>query len=278
MPAKIAINDYTVKKDWDTDPVRALEKIKEIGYDGIEFSIDIDEPVFQEIAAKLIKLDLQAISTHVGFDDMQINGDLYFCRMHQLGIQYIGIPWLAENQIPGGERYNKTKESIEVFAKRCKAAGVSLFYHNHDFEFNKINGVCKQDILLNDIPSLLVQLDVCWCKVGGENPAEYIRRYARRTPMIHLKDYTLKSDAPAERLYDLHEIDGADAAAAFREANGFSFQPVGMGCVDFESVFRAADAIGIKWMVVEQDASTDRPPMEAAMLSLEYIRKNYCAN
>lgn len=68
---------------------------------------------------------------------------------------------------------------------------MKLCYHNHDFEFKKVDGEYKIDLLYKAIsPDLLsTQLDTCWVNVGGENPADFIRKYAGRIEIVHLKDF-----------------------------------------------------------------------------------------
>ena len=46
-----------------------------------------------------------------------------------------------------------------------------------------------------------------------------------------------------------------------------------MGLQDFPAILKAAEEAGAAYAIVEQDASVDRPPMEAAKLSREYLKK-----
>ena len=65
-------------------------------------------------------------------------------------------------------------------------------YHNHDFEFVKMpNGQYALDYIYTEIPADLLQteLDICWVKVAGEEPVDYIKKYAGRAPVVHLKDF-----------------------------------------------------------------------------------------
>ena len=274
MPARIYLTVYTVQQEWDKDPIGVLEKIKAMGYEGVEIGLDFEEGLFNEIKDKLKELKMEAVGAHIGLDDTISKTDFYFKRMRELDMKYLGIPWLPGECIPGGGKYERTKAKIRYMAERCRLEGITYHYHNHNFEFEKINGVCKQDILLQDIPELRTQLDVCWCAVGGQDPAAYIRHYGHRTPVLHMKDFSVRGNVSGAKLFDLlGQNDSAEAEKTRKEVD-FKFQPVGMGQVDFPSVFQAASEVGVKWMGVEQDDSPDRPPMEAAGLSIEYIRKN----
>ena len=275
MAAKIFLNVYTIQKEWDTDPVGMLSEIKKMGYEGLEFSLNMEDALFEEVVAEMGRLGLQAVSTHIEIDDFIFRTDYYFNRARKLGITNLVIPWLAENRVPGGADYAATKDKIRQLAILCASKEFALSYHNHDFEFKKIDGECKEDILLRDIPQMNAQLDVCWCTVGGSKPKDYIRRYGHRMPTLHLKDFSVKGDVAGAKLFDLLGETAAADAAKTREKHGFSFQPIGLGQVDFPAIFKAADEAGVQWMLVEQDASPDRPPLEAARLSIEYIKANY---
>ena len=81
---------------------------------------------------------------------------------------------------------------------------------------------------------------------GGECPAGYLRKYAGRAPLVHLKDM-LDDDAK-------------------------TFAEVGEGILDWDAVFAESEAGGAVWGIVEQDRC-QRPPLESANLSFENLRK-----
>ena len=275
MAAKIYLCAYTIQSEWEADPIKSLEKTREMGYEGMEIDIDGEEEYFNSVKNKMTELGMEAVGTHINLDEIIARTDFYFDRMKQIKMKYLGIPWLDVDCLPGGNRYEETKSKIKYLAKRCKQKEIKLQYHNHNFEFEKINGVCKQDILLQDIPELNFQLDVCWCAVGGQDPASYIRHYGHRMSVLHLKDFSAAGDVSKEKLFDLLGKDDEANPEQTRNKTGFKFQPVGMGQVDFPGVFKAADEVGVVWMGVEQDASPDRPVLEAAGLSIEYIKNTY---
>ena len=57
------------------------------------------------------------------------------------------------------------------------------------------------------------------------------------------------------------------------EAKGtFEFRPVGHGMQNIPAIIEAAEASGAKWLVVEQDRSIGRTPLEAVQMSIEYLK------
>ena len=145
-----------------------------------------------------------------------------------------------------------------------------LQYHNHDFEFLKLDGKYALDILYEEVgPELLqTQIDTCWVNVGGENPSDYVTKYAGRIPTVHLKDF---AGSKSEKMYALIGID--DSAEQKEEKNTFEFRPVGKGVQDFPSIVKASIDGGAQWFIVEQDQpSMGLTPMECAKASIEYVK------
>ena len=103
-------------------------------------------------------------------------------------------------------------------------------------------------------------------RVGGEEPAAYIRKYTGRAPVVHLKDY---AGGKSEHMYELIGIQSEHAP----EEHPFEFRPVGSGVQDIPAILAAADDAGAKWLVVEQDQpSMGLTPMECARASIGYLR------
>ena len=157
-----------------------------------------------------------------------------------------------------------------MLGKKANELGMKLCYHNHDFEFVKINGEYALDILYKEVPADLLspQLDTCWVNVGGENPSDYIRKYADRIEIVHLKDFT---GSKSENMYALIGIDDDKKKEA---SGGFEFRPVGYGLQDFPAILDASKEVGAKWVVVEQDSpSMGKTPLECAEMSINYLKK-----
>ena len=100
----------------------------------------------------------------------------------------MALAWLGEENRPGAEGWDATRADMIEMAKECKKNGITFLYHNHDFEFEKLDGKYKLEVIYDTIPADLLQseLDTCWVNVGGENPADYVRKYAGRCEVVHL--------------------------------------------------------------------------------------------
>lgn len=266
MKLPVAYQVYSARDEAQKDLDGVLSKIKAIGYDGVEFAGFYGHSA-DDVKAMLEKYGLKAVSSHVGL--RLIREDMFGqISYHQkIGCEYIAIPFLDENDRPGTSGFAPVLQLVYRFGGLCHQAGIQLLYHNHDFEFVQLSGQYGLDFLYDAVPAELLktEIDTCWVKYAGTDPAEYVRKYAGRCPVVHLKDYVGRKDGKTP-----YGLIGTNKAAD--EGAAFSFKPVGMGCQDMPAIVNAAAQSGAQWLVVEQDLSPERPPLEAARLSLEYLK------
>ena len=267
MAFPIAVQVYSVRNDAKADLKGTLKAIKEMGYDGVEFAGLYDIPA-EDIRDMCKEIGLVPISAHVPFMDMIKNPHGVLSQYATIGCKYVAIPALPGELRPGTPNYEYTLDYIKVIGKAAKKLGMQLCYHNHDFEFMTIGGKYALDIMYETIDADLLQteLDTCWVNVGGEVPAQYIRKYAGRCPVVHLKDFF------GEKSEDMYELIGIEKKAE-DDAQKFEFRPVGSGKQDFPAILAAAKKAGAYWVVVEQDKpSMDLTPMQCAEKSRAYLK------
>ena len=263
----VALQIYSVRDEISRDFAGTLKKIKEMDYAGIEFAGFAGKDA-SEIKKMIDDAGLKAVSGHVPFDAFVKDAGKVFSDYGSLGCKYVSIPWLDSKIAPGGEDFKSTVPKIRQIGEAAKAAGLTLLYHNHDFEFRKVDGAYGLDILYDSVPAefLATQIDTCWVKVAGLNPAEYVRKYKDRAPLVHLKDFIMGNKVSGN-LYEL--IDNDDSGG---RKEGFEFRPLGQGMQDIPAILEACVYAGAEWVIVEQDESVTCPPMEAAQLSREYLK------
>ena len=263
----VAIQLYSLRDVLGDDFEGTLRKLKEMGYDGVEFA-NLYGRSAAEVKALCDEIGLVPISTHVPLDSLMA-GEGALRIYSEIGCKYIVIPYLTEEYRPGHEKYDQLVETAKRVGARAKDFGMTLCYHNHDFEFEKIDGEYALDRLYKDVPADLLetQLDTCWVNVGGENPADYIRKYAGRVNIVHLKDFV---GSKSENMYALIGIDEDED----KDTKGqFEFRPVGYGLQKFPAILEACEEVGAKWVVVEQDQPTmGKTSLECAEMSINYLR------
>lgn len=259
----IALQVYSVREDAEKDFAGTMRKLKEMGYDGVELAGTYGKTAV-EIKAVLDEVGLELVSAHVGPDLLE--QDEVLADYAATGIKYVALPWCPEPTT--AEELAAGLNRIRKIGERCRAAGLQLLYHNHDFELKDLDGRCILDTYYEEIPAELLQteLDLCWVNVGGQEPAAYLRKYTGRAPVVHLKDFTGVKSANMYGLID-SDTKGGSAPATFE------FRPIGYGRQDVPSLVSAAEDAGAQWLVVEQDEpSLGRTRMECAEMSIRYLR------
>ena len=265
MALPVAVQVYSVRENAKADLRGTLEAIKKMGYEGVEFA-GLYGNAPEDIKKMCEEIGLVPLSAHVPYLDMVANPDI-LKDYATIGCKFVVVPYLVEENRPGTPDFPNVIENIAKIGAKANELGLTLLYHNHDFEFIKLDGKYALDILYEEVSADLLQteLDTCWVNVGGEIPADYIRKYSGRCPVVHLKDFVgTKSES-------MYELIGIKSEAPTRPSD-FEFRPVGMGVQDFPAILKAAEESGAQWVVVEQDKATmGLTPMESITKSREYL-------
>lgn len=267
MNFKVGLQLYSVREAFQTDPAGTLRAVKAMGYDGVEFAglYDHSPEAVRDLCAEL---GLEPIAAHISYKLLCEDPVATLAPYKTIGIRYAALPFLPGNCRPAHpEAFREAMKNIEAIGKVAKEMGFTLLYHNHDFEFVRIGDTYGLDLLYETVPAeyLETELDTCWVKVAGEDPAEYVRKYAGRAPIVHLKDYF------GERSENMYELIGVKSTEPARP-EGFEFRPVGYGLQDFPAILEASREANAEWVIVEQDQpSMDLSPLECARKSREYL-------
>lgn len=238
-----AIQLYTVRDHMERDAPGTLEKVKAAGYDYVELAglAGRTAPEFKEL---LKRAGLTAISAHVSVDDLWKDVAPTVAMLNVFGIKYCAISWNASDR----EGWLANAKVLDSIGGKLHAAGIQFCYHNHAHEFAKFGGEYALDLLYaNTKPeNLAAQIDVYWVQYGNEDPVSYIKKYAGRCPLLHIKDMTAGEPR--------------------------TFAEVGKGILDMPAVIAAGKAAGAKWFIVEQDTCAG-DSLDSARISAEYMAK-----
>lgn len=238
----IGLQLYTLRKPFAADPLATLGRIREIGYDAVEFAAPLGSD-FAGFAAHMQDIGLDCPSAHVGLADMADQPEAVLAMARTLGCRYLVMPYV----LPDQRDWESVIATLGVFAKAARAEGLRVAYHHHDFEFEASDGVRPFDRLVGETDPELIdfELDVYWLKKGGEEPLAFIERMAGRVKLVHLKDM-----APDGGMAD-----------------------VGAGILDFAALLRAADAAGAEHAFVEHDfpPAPGWPSVEASLAHLRAL-------
>ncbi len=269
MKPRVAIQLYSVRDEAERDFEGTVTALKEMGYEGVELAGFYGlEP--KRIGETLARVGLRPVSAHVPFAEMRADMKKVLSDYQAVGVKHIAVPYLVDEDRPENGNFSKTVEDINCFAKMAKEVGITLSYHNHDFEFVMMkDNEYALDYMYRVIPQelLCAELDTCWVKVAGEDPVSYVKKYASRSPLLHLKDYAGKKSG---KMYGLI---GLKTENLGENAGDFEFRPLGKGVQDMDSIVDAAEECGVEWIIYEQDEPTNgMTRMECARVSREWLK------
>lgn len=156
----------------------------------------------------------------------------------EAGMKYLVTPWmgLQENL----KHLQVYCDYLNEVGRRCKAAGMAYGYHNHAYEFEKVEDQVMYDYLLQHTDPQLVffQMDVYWAVIGKASPVDYFERYPGRFRMLHIKD---------------------------------EWEVGQSGMVGFDAIFKNADKAGLEDFVVEIERYKHEDILESFRESADYL-------
>ncbi|NLI72015.1 MAG: sugar phosphate isomerase/epimerase [Bacteroidales bacterium] len=246
---------YSVRDDIRKDFKSTITAVAKAGYTGIEAAGYKDEKFYglspNEFKKAINSVGMEVLSSHTGISlakDVQKTDwdavwkwwDMAIAAHKAAGMKYIVKPSMP---VP------KTLADLKVYCdyynkvgEKCNDAGLKFGYHNHAFEFEKIEGELMYDFMLKntDPTKVFFQMDVYWTVIGKKGPVDYFNEYPGRFEMLHIKD---------------------------NKELGQS------GMVGFDAIFKNTAKAGAKYMVVEVERY-NYEPLESIKLSYDYLKSN----
>ncbi len=244
---KIGVQCYTIRDFCKTkeDLYESLKRVADMGYTTVQLS-GVCEYEPAEMKAELDRLGLKCVLTHIPGEKLQTETRKIAADHDILGCDNIGLGHF-DYGIEGGE--NRVQEFLDTYrepSRILKECGKYFMYHNHAFEFKKVGKKTVLELMAEGMPAdqMGFTLDTYWVQVGGADPAACIEYLSGRLPAIHLKDCSY----------------------------GPTMAPIGEGNINFDRVFKAAEAAGTKYMLVEQDNCNGEDPCDCLKRSYDYLK------
>ena len=243
----VGIQLYTVRKEMLADAVGTLKQLAKTGYKELE-SARSEKGNYYGLQPKEIRkitkdLGMTLRSGHVHIDE---NWQRSVDQAAEAGQSYLicsSLPSRGQTI----ENYQRVADTFSKAAQDCKKAKLVFGYHNHDYEFEKVNGQVLYDILLDKTEPNLVtmELDLGWAIVTGNDPVTYFNRYPGRFPLWHLKDMSKTK----------------------KESTEF-----GKGQINILNMLQNAGKSGMKYFFVEQEEYSGTA-LESTKYNYDYLMK-----
>ena len=248
--SNIAAQLWTVRAHTQTLPdfVDAMQRISRMGYPAVQLS-GVGPISARDIARAVKGAGLRMCATHVSWAGLRDRTDQMIEDHLRWECPHVAIGALPDEYRNAAGLKRFCGELLPVVWKLHKA-GLDFSYHNHSHEFAKLpDGRTWLDAVYADTARdvLLAELDLYWIQHGRGNPAQWIRKVADRSVLLHLKDVNMASHEPR-------------------------FAEVGEGCLKWDEILKAAEDSRIEWYIVEQDDCYARNPFDSLAISLKNLQ------
>jgi sugar phosphate isomerase/epimerase len=245
MKKPIALQLYTVREALARDFTRVMKEVASMGYPGVETD-EFPAGTTPENAARLFKeLGLVVCAAHSRLPLGDRKNEV-LDTMAALHCDRI-ISGSGKEQFKSLEGVKAVCDTFNKADDIARPHGISIGYHNHWWEFQRLNGRTALETMLDYLqPEVFFEIDTYWVKTSGYDPSEIVRKLGKRAPFLHIKDGPATKEDP--------------------------MVAVGEGILDFPTIIRAAGD-SVEWLVVELDrCATDM--VEAARKSIRYLTGN----
>lgn len=256
---EIGLQLYTLRDELPKNVKQTLEKVAASGYTTVEtYGFSIKDQFWGLSPIELKKIldenNLKAVSGHYNLGSFLYDGNTteLIAAIEAAKIlksEFLTVPWVDEPFRKRIEDYKKIAARLNQAAKMCADAGLKLAYHNHDFEFQKHDGITGYEILLNETDKNLVyfELDLYWVVRSGNDPLKLFKANPGRFKMWHVKDMDKKNQALNTE--------------------------VGSGSIDFKPFFKEVKQSGMVHFFVEQENNYEGNTFQAIKTIAAFISK-----
>lgn len=251
----VGLQLYSLRSYYSSDPEKVFRTASEYGFAEVEYSA-IAELSFEEYAEYLRKYKLRAYSGHWPFERIEDDLDAVIDEAKALGLDSVGVAWLPHKDKFTEEDCRRAAEVFNLAAARLREQGLTLYLHNHGYEFQPYGHGTLLDLFmtLTERSGVKLQLDILWTIFPGQDPVDIMKRYPARIHSIHLKD--LKKGVVGN-LTGSTQVENDVALAT--------------GQADYPSILRTAQEIGVPHFYIEDESPVFETQIKESLANLEQI-------
>ena len=254
----IGINIYSVRGLARKDLPATLSLIRELGFRDVEAG-DLFGRTPAEFQRLLKAEGLSARSVGASWKDLGGNLDFVISHAKTLGAEYVVC-----STIPHSARHLTAKdcvvaaENLNRWGERLAASGLRLCYHTHGTEFDPSPDGTQFDTLakLCDPRYANFEMDIFWIVYGRQDPVDFLRRYPKRFPLMHVKD--MRKGLP---------LGGTPAEVEENDS-----VPLGTGLVNVKAALAEAKRQQVRHLFLEEEAVDPVPQIRQSLRYLATLK------
>ena len=236
-PGLIGFQSWAVKDELGKDLSGTLKMMAGLGYNSVEMCSPPGYGKYgfgplQKLKASEMKqiihdAGMTCVSCHYGFDELKNNLQERIDFAKGLGLTQMVVASFGLPGKPTLTDWKKAADELNKLGEQARNVGMQMCYHNHNMEFEKLEGQLIYDTLLHQLDPAFIKMQFqVWVISIGYKAADYFRKYPGRFISAHLYDWS---------------------------GTGEEMVPLGKGKVDWKEFFEAAKTGGLQNHFVEMD-------------------------
>jgi sugar phosphate isomerase/epimerase len=247
----VGLELYSVRGELAKDLQVTVTTVARMGYQVVEFYSPYyawTEDYAKTVRKLMDDLGIRCNSTHnnpVSFSSAGMQKAIDLNKI--LGTKFIVMA--SAGQVNGLDGWKTLADRLTAASEKLKAVNLRAGYHNHNAEFELVEGKRPMDILAANTPKdFMLQFDVGTCLEAGSDPVAWIQANPGRINSVHCKDWAPGADKGYRVLF-------------------------GEGDVPWAQVFEAVESVGgVEYYLIEQEGSRF-PEFETAQRCLDTWKK-----
>jgi sugar phosphate isomerase/epimerase len=250
----VGLELYSVRGEMAKDLPATVTAVAKMGYQVVEFYspyYEWSEDYARQIRKLMDDLGIRCNSTHNNPQSFSAAGIEKAIDLNKiLGAKFIVMA--SAGRVTGIDGWKNLGGTLSQAAEKFRAAGLRAGYHNHQAEFQLLEGRRPIEVLAANTPKdFMLQFDVGTCVEVGGDPVAWIRANPGRIASLHCKDWAPGTEA---------------------ENKGYRVL-FGEGAVPWTAIFAAAESVGgVEFYLIEQEGSR-YPELETAKRCLDSWKK-----
>jgi sugar phosphate isomerase/epimerase len=251
----VGLELYSVRGEMAKDLTATVTAVAKMGYQVVEFFAPYyqwSEDYAKQVRKLLDDLGIRCNSTHNGPPSFSQAGMQKAIDLNKiLGAKFVVMA--SAGRVEGIDGWKRlAADTLTPACEKLKADGLRAGYHNHQAEFQLVEGKRPIEVLAANTPKeFMLQLDVGTCVEVGADPVAWIKANPGRISSVHCKDW-------------------APGTAADNKSYRVLF---GEGVCPWAQLFAAAESVGgVEYYLIEQEGSRF-PELETAQRCLDNWKK-----
>ncbi len=254
-----SVRDHMTENDEGVK--NAFLELAKMGYTQAQTAGTYDFIAPEKFAEYAHDAGIEICGTHYNWDRIRNDVEGTVAYHKALGTTNVGIGSMPGTALVSIAALDEFINEFNACAEKYAKYGMKLTYHNHSFEFKKLeDGRTVFDHLIEkfDKNNVTFVLDTYWLQHGGVDVRDMIERLSGRVDILHIKDMeacrTLKFGDASVNVPYITEI--------------------GSGNINFKGIIPLAEKCGVKYFIVEDDRAVEVGSYNAVRKSAEYIKDN----